>query len=393
MAALSAGLAAAFLVAACSSSGSSGSSPAGAGSSGSSTAGAGSSGSSTAGAGSATGGTGASAASCVASANANLSKDKEPLTEESVAPLNVSSLHGKKFMVVSITQEGGTDLGVTAGFVAGLAAAGATGTIWDSKGLASNAVQGIQEAIAQHYSGIYLQGIVPSSVTTAIASAKAAGIPVTVWGGQGTVPGIVGQISVDWSSIGTQQADYALSYTGCKARVLYVYTNTQPVLVTDYNAYVAEIKRLCPPGNCSTYLVNYNLSDYVTALPGQVETTLQRNSDANFLLTADDDLSIAYEGVKAVGSKIPAMGFDDATLPQAISGSIHEVADIGWGPFPMIGWYAANATMSAALGKPISYTFPGRVIDSTNWGTSASDSAQYPYLDGYQQKFEKAWGS
>jgi ribose transport system substrate-binding protein len=336
------------------------------------------------------------ASNCVNTATANTQAASANVKIEAPPSFDASSMKGKTFAFISqtatpqATQE-------AEGMKEALTAVGANTQIFYGQGKPDVITQDFQSAIAQQVAGIVTGGIGPDSVPAAYAAAKAAKVPVVAaflgFPTAGVPDGIVAQVSPSSALLAQIQVDYALAQTKCQLHAAYVYTSGTAINVDEYNAAKAEVTKLCPT-DCSLDSVGANVATFKTTMAGQVQTTLQRSPNINFLLTASDTfVPYILQGAKAAGrTGIPIVGALGGSLAAAIAGN-GQTADVLPVPFKLFGYMCADAIMRAAAGKTAkNWEPPQRIVDSTNWGTSASDDAQFPELVGAYDAFKKAWG-
>ena len=318
-----------------------------------------------------------------------------PITMAPLSPIETSSMAGKTFVVISLTNQSALNVAQAAGVSSALATVGAKTVVLDGRGTADVIAQDFASAISLKAAGIVTLGLDPTLVPSAVANAKAAGIPVVIGTANAPdaphLPGVVANVAVNSTLEGELQADYALAATNCQLHAAVYFTSAGPVTVNHANGAASEIKKLCGAA-CSLEKVDVSAATFATTLTGQVQTTLQRSPDINFLLsTADLFVSYIMQGRNAVNKDVPIAGAQGDTLSQAIAGHA-QVVDIQWLPGAVTGWYLADTVMRGVLGKAQNVTLPLRLVDATNWGTSVSFQAQYPEIVNYQSAFEKAWG-
>ena len=63
-----------------------------------------------------------------------------------------------------------------------------------------------------------------------------------------------------------------------------------------------------------------------------------------------------------------------------------------WPPAEIKGYIFADGIMRAVAGVPQNQITPVRLVDSSNWGTSADTNAQFPDIASWQDAFKVAWG-
>jgi ribose transport system substrate-binding protein len=334
------------------------------------------------------------ASNCVATATAHAQAAMAPMKLGTPNQVDGSAMKGKTFAVIDLTFTPAT---VPEGDAVqqALATVGAKAIIFDGHGEPDLITQDFQSAIAQHAAAIVTLGIDPTIFPSAYAAAKAANVPVVAANtGDPHAPlagGVAALVTVDATQIGALQADYALAHTDCKLHAAVIYTSASQNTVYDLNGVSSEVKKLCPT-ECSVDPVSLNVATFPTTLAGQVQTTLQHSPGINYLLSTSDSFNpYMILGRKALGSQVPIIGAQGTGLAAAIAGN-GVTADVMWPPNAVVGYFFADAIMSAAASAAKDWVLPLRLVDSSNWGTSAAVNAQYPDLTGYQAAFKKAWG-
>jgi ABC-type sugar transport system substrate-binding protein len=205
-----------------------------------------------------------------------------------------------------------------------------------------------------------------------------------------TSAGVVAHVSVNGVEQGVLQADYALAKTNCDLHGAVFLTTVGQLTVDSADGTENEIKKLCP--GCSLERVDVNPATYATSMQGQVQTTVQRAPKINYLFTTSDIWSpYLIQGTRTLGRDLPFVGGGGSTLAAAIAGS-GQTADVRWMPFSLAGYYLADSIMRAVAGHPESRELPMRLMDATNWGASADDSAQFPDLIETKAAIKHAWG-
>lgn len=333
---------------------------------------------------------------CVQTAEANIDEADEPMEMPAIEPLDTSSFAGKTFAVVQLSGKSEVTSGNAAGFEAAMEAVGADVVTFDGKGTPDLIAQGFQSAIGQDVDGIVTDGFDPSMVKSAVADAKAAGIPVvsahTAGPDEPLLDGVLANIAVDSSRVGTLQADYALADTDCNLDTVTFFTTAGPVTVHMADAAEAEIKELCPD-DCTIEKIDVNPATYATSMAGQVQNAVQRDPNLNYMIsTVDFWVPYVNQGLTAVGKKLPILGGAQGDgIADAIEGN-GVVAEFLWPPAEVTGWFYADTIMRAVLGEPQSRELPLQVADESNWGDSTEFDSLYPELVGYQDNFLSAWG-
>jgi ribose transport system substrate-binding protein len=304
-------------------------------------------------------------------------------------------MSGKTFAMITLNAKSNLAQAEMAGMKKALALVGANLITFDGKGTPEVIAQAVQSAISQHVAGIVAGGLDPDSVKSSIADAKAAKIPViAATSHEPDAPlspdGVVANVAVNGIQEGKIQADYALAKSNCKLHGAVFFCGACLTTVDTATGVAAEIKKLCPT-DCSLEKVDFNVATYATTLAGQVQTTLQRSPDINYLISTGD-LFVPYilQAQKAIGSNAPIVSALGDGLDAAIHGN-GQVADLQWPSGEVVGFYFADAVMRAATGHPVNEEIPFRLLDSSNWGTSGDDSVQYPDQAKWEDAFKTAW--
>jgi ribose transport system substrate-binding protein len=337
------------------------------------------------------------ASACVEAAKANLETAMAPMKLPEIETLDTSSFAGKKFAVVQLSGKSEVTTGNGNGFEKAMESVGAEVIKFDGKGTPDLIAQGFQSAIGQQVDGIVTDGFDPTMVKSAVADAKAAGIPVvsahTAGPDEPLLDGVLANIAVDSSRVGTLQADYALADTDCQLQTATFFTTAGPVTVHMADSAEAQIKKLCG-SDCSIEKIDVNPATYATSMTGQVQTTVQRSPDMNYIIsTVDFWVPYVNQGLKAVGKVLPILGGAQGDgIAAAIEGN-GVVAEFLWPPAEVTGWFYADTIMRAVSGKPTNRELPLQVADESTWGSTTDFDALYPDLVGYEDTFKKAWGA
>ena len=316
-----------------------------------------------------------------------------------LGPFDASSSEGKTFAAIQFTREGNAvEIANAKALSDALANAGAKVIVFDGEARPDVLLQAFESAIEQNVAGIVADGFDMRLVKTGVAAAKAAHIPVLDVGVSSTTPdeppGVTAYVAVDAARVGALQANYALARTNCKLHAVTMPVSGGDIPVNMVKGAVAEIRRLCPT-DCSIEQLNVNPSTFIRDLGGQVKTTLQRSPDLNYWIsTADFFTPFILQGMRAVNRQLPIVGGAQGDgLVNAIKGTNGLVADTLWPPAEIMGYIYADGIMRAVAGAPRNQVTPVRLVDSSNWGTSADVYRQFPHLDQWRDAFKAAWRS
>lgn len=321
-----------------------------------------------------------------------------PMKLEPLGAFDTSSLKGKTFAMIQFAREGNPVSNANARVLGeALASAGAKLVLFDGKGKPDVILQGFNSAIAQNVAGIIADGFAMDLVKTGVAAAAAAKIPVLDVGAGTTTPveppGVVAWVAVDAFRVGQLQASYALARTNCHLHTVTMPVSGAPITINMANGAAETIRKLCP-ADCSVEPLEVNPGTFITDLAGQVSTTLQRSPDLNYWITTTDFFTpFILQGMRAADRKLPIVGGAQGDgLAGAMAGTNGLVATTLWPPAEVMGYIYADGIMRAAAGVPRNHVTPVRLVDASNWGTSADVRAQFPDVDRWQAAFRTAWG-
>lgn len=314
-----------------------------------------------------------------------------------LGPFDTSSSRGKTFAMIQFAREGNAvEIASAKALTEALANVGARVIVFDGRGRPDVLLQAFESAIAQNVAGIVADGFDMDLVKTGVAAAAAAKIPVLDVGASSTAPveplGVTAYVAVDAARVGALQASYALARTHCKLHTVTMPVSGGSITGNMADGAVAAIKKLCPT-DCSIERLEVNPATFITDLAGQVETTLHRSPDLNYWVTTTDFFTpFILQGMRAVDRQLPLIGGAQGDgLANAIKGTNGMVAATLWPPPEIMGYIYADGILRAVAGVPQNQVTPVRLVDSSNWGTSADVKQQFPALDRWLDAFKAAW--
>jgi ribose transport system substrate-binding protein len=346
-----------------------------------------------------TGGSSASGsqASCTSQASALVTKQLAGINQNILSSaINGSAAKGKTFWIIPEDQANPDLEQEDAGFQQAAAALGATARIYDGHSTPSQYVQGIETAVSQKAAAIVILAIDPSLVTSALAQAAAAHIPVVnAWGGSpsGTnSTGIVSDVTPDDISLGEQQANYVLAQTNCQAHAVVFIVQAVPAQTLLGQGVQEEFAKLCP-SDCSVDVQSISVANFATQLSGLVSNYLQAHPGTNYIILGTDSMtSLAYLGEKQLSKSVPIIGEDGIALSTERAAGPQD-ADVVFPPTNVVGWLFMDAALRAMLGQQTRITVATRTINKSNWGSAnESFNALWPNLGDYESAFKTAWG-
>ena len=333
---------------------------------------------------------------CVEAAKAAVAKGMAPISPQYPSPINVTLNRGKTIWYVSFDQEVQVLDSISQGFVAAAEASGLKVHIFDGAGNAATQAAGVNQAVSSGADAILLQGIDPSLVSTALAKAKAAGIPVIdSFNGNYNAPlptGIVGHVSLYYPYEGSLMVDYALANSNCEAHILELTSSLSTGLAAKSVAMGTELNRLCPK-TCSLDIQQVNFTTITTQVPQLVTTNLERDPAINWIMPTADAIAVyAVPTVDSSRSKARVISTDGQTQDLGwVRGGQAQVADISYPPLQYIGWYQVDDLQRALLhAKLASGLIPVQLFDHATLAADAS--AMFPKFAGFEASYERLWG-
>ncbi|MHC3003044.1 sugar ABC transporter substrate-binding protein [Gordonia sp. GN26] len=337
----------------------------------------------------------AEAAKCVEGVSTSLGTAMEPTELISPAgPLDFSSLEGDSIWFISSSMnQFSTDM--SAGAEEAAKAAGMKLVRFDGQGSSNRYNEGIEQAVAQQAAGILLVGIDPSLVSSALAVAGAAGIPVlNAINSDRSVPApanMYGNLTSDFTMDGGAAADWMLTDSGCDVNVAIIYASQLPIWDNAAQGAKKRIEEQC--SECDVTLLDIDFANVATSIGSELQSALQRNPDINYVFPVWDSAVTFVDPILATANSKAKVVSRDGLQPNLDSirdgGQAMTVAmpPTGW-----IGWIAVDDLARAMLGKPApGYYIPTRVVDSSNIGKATPEDVFPNYVD-YAAEFKEAWG-
>src|ERR1700722_3026154 len=249
----------------------------------------------------------AGASQCVTEAKAAVSQAEKPQPVNYPGAIDIKALSGKTVWIVPDTLSNPLDVQVVTGFKAAAKAAGVTVKVYDGQGTVRGYNTALDQAVGAHPAGIVIHSIDASHVPTELAKAKAAGIPV-VSDGEPDSPAVEGYVNQDFPTAGKEAADFALAQTNCHLNGVVITANIFGDQIENTTAIEQEIRRLCP--QCKLKVVNIDVTTIATSLGVETRSLLTADPDLNYMLVGVDPfaqfvvpaISQAHSSVKVVSS-------------------------------------------------------------------------------------------
>lgn len=175
-----------------------------------------------------------------------------------------------------------------------------------------------ESVLAKKPAGIAVSPNDPASVTSIIAQARAAGIPVIAWDGPVPKSEVLGYIGTDNVTAGKKQAEALVAAMGETGKVAVVIGSLS---APNLNQRLQGLKEGLAAHPGIQIVATEQSGESVADAQGKAETILQAHPDLNAMVgIGGSDLPGIAGALKSAGScgKIKAVGFD--VVPQGIQG-------------------------------------------------------------------------
>jgi ribose transport system substrate-binding protein len=278
------------------------------------------------------------------------------------------------------------------------AAAGIKLVVFDGKGLVTEWNKGVREAVAQKADGIILQAEDPTLVSTPLAAARAAHIPVidaeVSDPTSPKAPGIFAHVTIDFSRGGRLLADYMTWKSGGNAHAIAFYDSHFSVHRIILGGLKSELSRVCPRCKLTTEVADS--AQIATQGPAKTANVLRRQPDTNWLVAiADYEAPWLLQGVRTAGAtgKVRLIGhdavFDNLKLIRKGQG---QEADPGI-PLGWKGWAEIDEIGRAMAGEPpANENIPYRFFTKENLPRSGTLTSAIFGKTDYRSAYKKLWG-
>jgi ribose transport system substrate-binding protein len=336
----------------------------------------------------ATGGGTTAASSAV---DADVAKAMAPLQAFPGPTAPVKAPAGKKIVAITCSSQGYGCVQGAAGVQAAGRTLGWTVTVVDGKGDPSAWNAAVEQAVVQKADGIVLLAINPALVSSALAKAHAAGIPVI----SALIPKLGGAaadgyVSTDHAQGGRILADWIIKDSGGKAHVLMLDEKAFPELVERNTALVGELKSQCPGCTVDT-TVEFNIGTMAQSLAGAVTSALQRDPNISYVVAPFDSSGIfAAQGIRQAGKAQSVKLIGAEGDPSGITGvqSGAQAIDLAT-VSPWAGWAAMDLLARRFAGAPVEQTaLPQRLFDKSNVPAGKGWTGDVDYAARYRE----LWG-
>lgn len=311
------------------------------------------------------------------------------------APLDLDALSGQTVWFITVTMnQFSTDMAT--GVQEAADAAGVELVTFDGQGTANRFNEGIEQAVAQGAGGIILVGIDPAVVSSALAKAEAAGIPVqNTLNGDATdeVPaGMHDNLTSDFTADGEIAAKWALVDSGCSADMVLLYSSSVAVWDKMYVGAEGVFEEYCPE-DCTFNALNIDLANVSTDIGSQLQTALQQNLDTDYVFPVwDSAVPFVTPVLSAANSDAKVLARDglEANIELIVAGTDQDMT-VGTPPTGWLGWLSFDDIARAMVGEDApGYVIPTRVIDTENVGDGSVETLFPNYVD-FETAFTDAW--
>lgn len=347
----------------------------------------------------------AGGAEIVSEAQQLIDAAKEPLQFEAPGPpIDVSSLEGKRILILSVDQRVPT-LAQAAGVMqeAGTAA-GVQVDIFDAKSDVARMQQGLDQAVRGADAAILL-GIPIALVGPGLEAAKEANVPTVsvlnnepVEGepGQGAGdPNVYASTAPSYFKGGQLVAAKAIVDTNGEAKLV-IFNTSEITPSTPMVDGMKDILERCD--TCEIAAENDTpLAEWSTALTGKAVSAIQQNPDVNYLLPIFDGMGIfVHAGILQANAgdrvKVAAFNGTPAALDLIVQGDTF-TGDPGQ-PNGWLGWHAIDQALRGMLGEePGNPEIPIRFFDDESLEGLDVNDVDEPYGNpDYEAGFKELWG-
>ncbi|MFB2600255.1 sugar ABC transporter substrate-binding protein [Herbiconiux sp. P17] len=330
-------------------------------------------------------------------ANIDAAKAMPTFTEN--PPFDMGSLSGKKIIVLASTLAVPFVANIANGAQEAAKEVGWDATVIDGKGSVTEWSRVVNQAVSQGVDGILTVGASPSQFAPAVASAKAAGIPVVdvLTADQDKDPlvdGTFAHTSISYYDAGALQADYVIANGAPDAHVLIFGDNEFPGEVTRVQGMQDEFAKLCP--DCTVTVQDTQVANLATDLQRTTQTLLRRDPDTTWVLPTYDGQGLyIVAGIKTAGlaDTVKVVGADAVSdnLDLITKGDV-QVADVG-SPDVWAGWAGVDMLGRALAGQePVTPNIPLRVFDADNLQGVDTTDTEALFGGSFRDDFKKVWG-
>jgi ribose transport system substrate-binding protein len=319
--------------------------------------------------------------------------------------IDISSLKGKKVFLIPQAPNPFVN-GITASMQRIAKKTGIDLIVYPNQGLASQWVQGMEEAIAQKVNLIVLSAAPdPRELQPQLQQAKAAHIPVLVthfYDQSDPLPpkclacaaGVSAIVPAPFDRAGRDEADWIMLHTHFHAHVLIVGATEDIVTRGIIKTMKHEYATYCGSA-CSTKVILIPPSQWGTKVEPEVASALTADPSLNVVDNLfDAQVPGAVQAITTLGKKIPVVSFNGSTSALEYIKN-HDVAAMDVGEsVDWIGYASFDQAFRLLLKKkPGNDVLPLRIWDASNIaGVGNPPNLLDGYGHAYVTGFDKLWG-
>jgi ribose transport system substrate-binding protein len=310
-------------------------------------------------------------------------------------PVDISAAKGKTIWAVTLDNSVPFSQSVLTAMQQAGRRAGVNVKIFDGKGSANTAAQGIQQAVGAHAAAIVAFAVNFDLARNAIAAAKQAGIPVVgalnVPLGAKLEPGAAGEVTIDYEKSGKMLAAWAIAHTKGPVNAAYQNLPSIATFAGMRRGVEAGFKDFCP-SNCKLSVNDLTQAEFKTAAQRLTASQIARTPDLNWVFPAIDALAqFTIPGIESAGkSKSVRVGSINAFKSnlEYIRDDRVQAVDVGnnnsW-----LGWAMLDRALRAIAGEPPAFSevpvklFDGSTIRGKNLADEDALFDNVPYRDDY----------
>lgn len=343
-----------------------------------------------------------------ASADAVLDQAKTHLAEYSRLPTfsapgpafdAKACMKDKKVFVIPLSSSNPFNVEISRSMQETADAVGFEMTNWANQLKLDQWVQGMQQAIANNYDLIDLQGgLPPAALGPQIQEARAKGIKVTtthLFDVTQPVPeNLDGSARMSYSTAGKLMADWAMVKTGGKVNAVIIGSDEIPPT----SAFVKSIKdRLDECKNCKYKYVNAPVTEWGSKIQSSVQSALIADPGINYILPIYDSMSqFVIPALKITNRqdnvKIASYNGTPFVLDLLREGEVEMNVGESLGWVGMAGM-DANMRLLCGLNKVTKLNTPLYIFDEGNVKTAGVPASyESGYGDVHKDGFMKLWG-
>jgi ribose transport system substrate-binding protein len=347
----------------------------------------------------------ASGASSGAAGVAAATKAIAPL-EAAPSPFNVTQplTRAPKGARIAYMECGAPECSYLAPFVAQAAAALGMHVTDISAGNTAQTIAAAFSSVAQlHPAAVLDPALDPILWSSQLSQLKAEKIPLIAWTLPAQPTGRFARLfttASDYAHVGDLMADYVISKSDGKAKIVFYYSPEYPVFAGEAQAFQTQIEQTCP--GCSIDVQKMPAADIGTTAPGQVVSYLQQHTGTNWVAMAFGSLMLgvpqALRSAGLTGIQTVSQAGGSQNFGYIKAGE--QTADLSLS-LPILAWSGVDAAARVITRQPDPVTALGssglmntqppiQFITKSNvtWNPSQ------PFLgyNDYQARFKKLWG-